>query len=73
MDEDDKELDLAGMNPAQRIQYLERSLMFLRQQHTDVLRALHEEVEGLKKENKGKWGMDSSCAIILLLWQWWWW
>ena len=54
MDEDDKELDLAGMNPGQRIQYLERSLMFLRQQHTDVLRALHEEVEGLKKENKGQ-------------------
>lgn len=52
MEEEDKELDLAGMNPAQRIQYLERSLMFLRQQHTDVLRALHDEVDGLKKENK---------------------
>ena len=53
-DEDDKELDLAGMNPGQRIQYLERSLHFLRQQHSDVLRALHDEVDGLKKENKGK-------------------
>lgn len=52
MEDEDKELDLSGMNPAQRIQYLERSLMFLRQQHTDVLRSLHDEVDGLKKENK---------------------
>ncbi|KAK7087240.1 coiled-coil domain-containing protein 74B-like [Littorina saxatilis] len=51
-DDEDKDLDLTGMNPAQRIQYLERSLMFLRQQHSDVLGSLHEEVEGLKKENK---------------------
>ncbi|XP_076434951.1 coiled-coil domain-containing protein 74B-like [Babylonia areolata] len=52
MEEEENDLDLSGMNPAQRIQYLERSLMFLRQQHSDVLRALHGEVEGLKKENK---------------------
>lgn len=52
MEDEDKELDLSGMKPAQRIQYLERSLMFLRQQHTDVLRSLHDEVDGLKKENK---------------------
>ncbi|KAK7455715.1 hypothetical protein BaRGS_00039455 [Batillaria attramentaria] len=52
MEDEDKDLDLAGMNPAQRIQYLERSLLFLRQQHTDVLHALHDEVDGLKKENK---------------------
>lgn len=52
MEEEDKELDQSGINPAQRVQYLERSLLFLRQQHTDVLRALHSEVESLKKENK---------------------
>lgn len=52
MEEEDKALDLTGMNPAQRVQYLERSLQFLRQQHAEILRALHEEVEGLKKENK---------------------
>jgi hypothetical protein len=50
---EDRELDVSGMNPAQRIQYLERSLKFLRQQHSDILRALHDEVENLKKENKG--------------------
>ncbi|KAL8571534.1 hypothetical protein ACOMHN_056829 [Nucella lapillus] len=49
---EDRELDVSGMNPAQRAQYLERSLLFLRQQHSDVLRALHSEVEELKRENK---------------------
>ncbi|XP_076452471.1 uncharacterized protein LOC143288079 [Babylonia areolata] len=49
---EDRELDVAGMIPTQRIQYLERSLLFLRQQHSDVLRALHGEVEELKRENK---------------------
>ena len=53
-DEDnDERLSLIEMNPSQRIQYLERSLLFLRQQHSDVLRSLHEEVGTLKKENKG--------------------
>ncbi|XP_005096157.1 coiled-coil domain-containing protein 74A isoform X2 [Aplysia californica] len=49
---DDERLSVIEMNPAQRIQYLERSLLFLRQQHSDVLHSLHEEVESLKKENK---------------------
>ncbi|XP_025091079.1 uncharacterized protein LOC112562201 isoform X2 [Pomacea canaliculata] len=52
MDEEDRELDMSGMNTAQRVQYLERSLAFLRQQHADVLHALHDEVDSLKKENK---------------------
>ena len=47
-------VDLSELNPAQRIQYLERSIIFLKQQHAEVLRSLHEEIEGLKKENKGK-------------------
>ncbi|GFR90643.1 coiled-coil domain-containing protein 74A [Elysia marginata] len=52
MADDDQMLAVTEMNPAQRIQYLERSLLFLRQQHSDVLHSLHEEVMGLKKENK---------------------
>ncbi|GFO16372.1 coiled-coil domain-containing protein 74a [Plakobranchus ocellatus] len=52
IDDDDQVLGVTEMNPAQRIQYLERSLLFLRQQHSDVLHSLHEEVMGLKKENK---------------------
>lgn len=51
-DEEERMVDLSELNPAQRIQYLERSIIFLKQQHTEVLRSLHEEIEGLKKENK---------------------
>ena len=50
---EDEHLNVIEMNPVQRIQYLERSLLFLRQQHSDVLHSLHEEVGSLKKENKG--------------------
>ncbi|CAL1529912.1 unnamed protein product [Lymnaea stagnalis] len=49
---DDDILTGNEMNPAQRIQYLERSIVFLRQQHAELLQSLHEEVELLKKENK---------------------
>ena len=52
-DEEERMVDLSELNPSQRIQYLERSIIFLKQQHTEVLRSLHEEIEGLKKENKG--------------------
>lgn len=51
-DEEERMVDLSELNPSQRIQYLERSIIFLKQQHTEVLRSLHEEIEGLKKENK---------------------
>lgn len=62
MDEEDRELDMSGMNTAQRVQYLERSLAFLRQQHADVLHALHDEVDSLKKENKGFYPfLDYNC------------
>ncbi|XP_059171894.1 uncharacterized protein LOC131952964 [Physella acuta] len=42
----------SDLNPTQRIEYLERSLLFLRQQHAELLHSLHQEVEALKKENK---------------------
>lgn len=51
---DDEEIPVVTeMNPSQRIQYLERSILFMRQQHSEMLHALHEEAETLKKENKG--------------------
>ena len=52
-DDEERMMDLSELNPSQRIQYLERSIIFLKQQHSEVLRSLHEEIEGLKKENKG--------------------
>ncbi|KAL3856159.1 hypothetical protein ACJMK2_010944 [Sinanodonta woodiana] len=51
-EEDDKQIDLSQLNPAQRIHHLERSIIFLKQQHQEVLKSLHDEIEGLKKENK---------------------
>ncbi|XP_041349745.1 coiled-coil domain-containing protein 74B-like [Gigantopelta aegis] len=51
-DEDGFVIDNSEMNPTQRILYLERSLLFLRHQHQDVLRSLHEEIESLKRDNK---------------------
>lgn len=51
-DEEEGVVDLAELNPAQRIHHLERSIMFLKQQHAEVLKSLHEEIDNLKKENK---------------------
>ena len=54
LDSDDKELDITDhMNPTQRIHHLERSINFLRSQQQEVLGCLHEEIDGLKRENKG--------------------
>ena len=61
-DADDRMLDLSELNPAQRITHLERSILFLKQQHAEVLKSLHEEIDGLKKDNKG----NDMVAIYLL-------
>ncbi len=42
-----------------RFQHLERSIVFLQQQHQDVLQKLHLEIDALKRENKGK------CCLIM--------
>lgn len=53
IDENDK-FDIAETtNPSLRVQYLERSIDFLRRQHQELLTNLHDEVDRLKKENKG--------------------
>ncbi|XP_063396071.1 coiled-coil domain-containing protein 74B-like isoform X2 [Mytilus trossulus] len=51
-EESEEDKDVMEMNPTQRIHHLERSIGFLKQQHQEVLRCLHEEIEALKKENK---------------------
>lgn len=55
MDSDDRELDNGDslQNPQIRIQHLEKNLNFLRSQHREVLDNLHEEIDDLKRENKG--------------------
>ncbi|XP_070573411.1 coiled-coil domain-containing protein 74B-like isoform X2 [Ptychodera flava] len=44
--------DTGDMDPVQRMHHLEKSLEFLKMQHQDVLRSLHEEIDILKRENK---------------------
>ncbi|XP_035691943.1 uncharacterized protein LOC118426556 isoform X1 [Branchiostoma floridae] len=47
--------DLFGtgdMDANSRVQHLQKSMNFLKQQHGDVLKSLHDEIEGLKRENK---------------------
>lgn len=45
----------AGHSESQkRILDLEKSLQFLQQQHSETLVKLHEEIEYLKRENKGE-------------------
>ena len=52
---EDRELEITDkMNPSQRIQHLEKSINFLRDQHHEILSNLHEEIDILKRENKGK-------------------
>lgn len=44
-----------GLSEAQkRVLDLEKSLRFLQQQHSETLSKLHEEIEHLKRENKGE-------------------
>ncbi|WAR02497.1 CC74B-like protein [Mya arenaria] len=50
-DGEDRTVDLSELNPVQRIHHLERSIQFLRQQHTEVLKSLHDEIDNLKKQN----------------------
>ena len=47
------ELEASPHKPATRIQQLEKNIIFLKQQHRETLQHLHEEIEGLKNENRG--------------------
>ncbi|ESN98714.1 hypothetical protein HELRODRAFT_162166 [Helobdella robusta] len=59
---------------AEKVAYLERTFKFLQQQHQEILKSLHEEVETLKKKNKVKSfsvndhkGMSKLKSKILIL------
>jgi len=45
---------LDDQHPALRVEYLERTIQFLKAQHQETLDSLHIEIEKLRKENKGK-------------------
>lgn len=41
-------------DPNLKLKYLEKSIKFIQQQHTETLNSLHQEIEKLKDENRGK-------------------
>lgn len=45
---------LDDQNPAVRVDYLERNIQFLKAQHQEILTSLHQEIDKLRNENKGK-------------------
>ena len=55
--ESDHELEVseAKSNPSVRIQHLEKSIHFLKNQHQEILGSLHEEIDKLKRDNKGQY------------------
>lgn len=58
-EDEDRDVDISELNPSQRVHHLEKSILFLRQQHQEVLKSLHDEIEILKKENKGR-----GCIVV---------
>ena len=43
------------MDPMQKLKYLEKSIKFIQEQHNETLDSLHNEIEKLKIENRGKY------------------
>uniref|UniRef100_F6SR95 CCDC92/74 N-terminal domain-containing protein n=1 Tax=Callithrix jacchus TaxID=9483 RepID=F6SR95_CALJA len=54
---------LVQSDPQKRVLVLEKSLQFLQQQHSETLAKLHEEIEHLKRENKGEPARGSRPAL----------
>uniref|UniRef100_A0A8C9H332 CCDC92/74 N-terminal domain-containing protein n=1 Tax=Piliocolobus tephrosceles TaxID=591936 RepID=A0A8C9H332_9PRIM len=54
---------LRPSDPQKRNLDLEKSLQFLQQQHSEMLAKLHEEIEHLKRENKGEPARDPRPAL----------
>lgn len=48
---------LDAQNPALRVEYLERSIRFLKSQHQEILASLHAEIEKLRNENKSMFAL----------------
>ena len=45
--------DSSQYDPNLKLKYLEKSIKFIQQQHTETLNSLHQEIEKLKDENRG--------------------
>jgi hypothetical protein len=52
-------------DPTMKLRYLEKSIKFIQQQHTETLSSLHQEIEKLKNENRGIYiasGLKVKCV-----------
>jgi len=54
--------DKDGSSPERRIRFLENSIKFLRQEHEELLSALHQEVDSLKRTNQS----TNYCVIPVI-------
>ena len=52
------------MNAPERIVYLEKSMAFIKAQHQELVNSLHEEVDRLKRKNKGKTILKNVFIIL---------
>jgi len=50
---DDAASAVSSSTSIHRVHHLEHAILFLQQQHDDTLTALHDEIERLKRENRG--------------------
>lgn len=50
----DSNKDPSAYDPNLKLKYLEKSIRFIQQQHNETLNGLHQEIEKLKIENRGK-------------------
>lgn len=66
--ESDRDLEVseAMSNPTVRIQHLEKSMNFLRVQHQEILSSLHEEIDRLKRDNKGRHQLALFICMLTL-------
>lgn len=65
-DNDDAASVESGSTSVRRIHHLEHAVLFLQQQHDKTLAALHDEVDRLKRENRGLYIIPALSLIILV-------
>lgn len=63
---DTASLDSSGTSK-HHMHHLERAVVFLQQQHNETLSALHNEVDRLKRENRGVYVTSAASVVSLVL------
>jgi len=63
-DNDDTASVASASTSVRRIHQLEHAILFLQQQHDETLAALHEEIDRLKRENRGILSATSLIFVV---------